>query len=217
MMKITVLPIQSYEAEPWLLKKHYARRTCPVSYAFGAYRDGELIGVVTYGLPASPNLCAGVCGPEYKDKVIELSRLCCENTKNIPSILVGRSLAMLPKPKIVVSFADTGQGHVGYIYQATNFVYTGKTDAGRKTPRADRIKCGGKHGRHQGRTGGVTDTTIALVYRKPKHRYVFFVGSKKERRDMAKALRYPVEPYPKGESMRYDASAKVQTQGNLFG
>ena len=29
------------------------------------------------------------------------------------------------KPKIVVSYADTSKGHVGYVYQATNFIYTG--------------------------------------------------------------------------------------------
>lgn len=214
---ITVHAIQTAEAEPWLLRKHYARRLCSITYAFGAYRGAELIGVITYGMPASPSLCDGVCGVEYRDRVIELNRLCCENSKNIASILVGRSLQMLPKPLIVVSYADTGQGHVGYIYQATNFIYTGKTDAGRKTPRADRISESGKHGRHQGRlNGGEVDTTIQLVYRKPKHRYVFFCGDRRSKREMREALKYPIEPYPKGDSIRYDASSPVQTQMRLF-
>ena len=33
---------------------------------------------------------------------------------------------MLP-PLIIVSYADKGQNHNGYIYQATNFLYTGAT------------------------------------------------------------------------------------------
>lgn len=120
---------------------------------------------------------------------------------------------MLPKPMVVVSYADTGQGHVGYIYQATNFVYTGKSDDGRKTPRADRISQSGKHGRHQGRLNdGAVDTDIELVYRKPKHRYIFFCGDRRQKLNLLAALRYKVQPYPKGESQRYDASAEIQTQ-----
>ena len=120
-----VIPIQTADAEPWLLEKHYARRMCPISYAFGLYENSVLIGVVTYGVPSSSTLRVGICGVDYKNNVLELNRLCCENRPNLASYLVGRSLQMLPKPSIVVSYADVGQGHVGYVYQATNFLYTG--------------------------------------------------------------------------------------------
>jgi hypothetical protein len=214
---LRVQSIPSEQCRPWLLKKHYARRLPPISYAFGAYRGTELIGVVTYGLPASPSLCLGICGPEWKDSVIELNRLCCENSPNVASSLVGRSLRLLPRPTIVVSYADTGHNHIGYIYQATNFLYTGKSDDGRKTPRADRIAVDGKHGRHQGRReNGTVDTSIELVYRNPKHRYIFFVGSKKEVNQMKNALLYTIQTYPKGETKRYDAGDKLPTQDILF-
>jgi hypothetical protein len=36
-----------------------------------------------------------------------------------------------------------------------------------------------------------------LEQRSRKHRYVYFVGSKREKRDMLAALRYPIEQYPK--------------------
>ena len=65
-----VLPINTFEVEPWLLEKHYAKRMCPISFAFGLYDDEKLIGVVTYGVPASPFLCMGVCGIDNKDKVL---------------------------------------------------------------------------------------------------------------------------------------------------
>ena len=32
---------------------------------------------------------------------------------------------MITKPKVIVSYADTSLGHHGYIYQATNWIYTG--------------------------------------------------------------------------------------------
>lgn len=111
-----VSQIKSYEAAPWLLEKHYAKRIPPISFAFGAYEDGCLIGVVTYGVPASASLRAGICGAIWKQSVIELNRLVCKNSQNIASQLVGRSLQMLPKPSIVVSYADTEQGHIGYVY-----------------------------------------------------------------------------------------------------
>ena len=210
--ELRVAPVSAKEAEPWLLARHYAKRMCPISFAFGAYRDTVLVGVVTYGTPASPHLCRGICGEEWSDKVLELNRLCCENTSNVASVLVGRSLRQLPKPSIVVSYADTAQGHVGYIYQATNFIYTGQTDSDRKTPRGDRI-AGIGHSRHLGRMAdGTVDKSLGIVRRLPKHRYVFPCGTAKQRAQIRAALRYAVEPYPKGESRRYDSSARIETQ-----
>jgi len=201
-----VLPIQSYEAEPWLLHKHYAKRIPSISYAFGLYEGGQLVGVCTYGMPASPFLCIGVCGPENKDLVLELNRLCIDDgLKNAASFLVSRSLQMLPKPAIVVSYADTNMGHVGYIYQATNFLFTGTTKE-----RTDMAAEDGKHSRHN--KGDKTKR----MHRSAKHRYVFFVGNKYQKKNLATALRYPVMPYPKGKSKRYDAGGRVQTQSLLF-
>ena len=210
--ELRVAPVSAKEAEPWLLARHYAKRMCPISFAFGAYRDTVLVGVVTYGTPASPHLCRGICGEEWSNKVLELNRLCCENTSNVASMLVGRSLRQLPEPSIVVSYADTAQGHVGYIYQATNFIYTGQTDSDRKTPRGDRI-AGIGHSRHLGRMAdGTVDKSLGIVRRLPKHRYVFPCGTAKQRAQIRAALRYAVEPYPKGESRRYDSSARIETQ-----
>lgn len=201
-----VLPINSFEVEPWLLEKHYAKRMCPISYAFGLYDDEQLIGVVTYGMPASPNLCMGICGTDNKDKVLELNRLCInDGVKNGASFLVSKSLQMLPKPTIVVSYADTAMGHVGYIYQASNFLFTGTTKE-----RTDMAGEDGKHSRHS------FGNSEIRVNRSAKHRYVYFVGSKAQKNSLRKQLNYEVSPYPKGDTQRYDAGANVKTQQLLF-
>lgn len=201
-----VLPIKSFEAEPWIMRKHYARRMPSISYAFGLYDNENLIGICTYGMPASPFLCMGVCGKENKDIVIELNRLCIESeNKNAASILVGRSLQMLPKPLVVVSYADTAQNHVGYVYQATNFLFTGTTKE-----RTDMAGKDGKHSRHN--NGDSTDR----VDRSSKHRYVFFVGTKHQKKKLESQLMYSVLPYPKGVSQKYNADAKVSKQSLLF-
>mgnify|MGYP000595574942 CR=1 FL=1 len=121
-----VRPVGRVECEGFILHVHYARRWPSVSYAFGLYRGSDLCGVVTYGTPPSAPLRRGVAGDEHKNDVLELNRLCLGyNRKNEASILVGRSLRLLPAGRIVVSFADIGQGHTGYVYQATNFRYCG--------------------------------------------------------------------------------------------
>lgn len=222
---ISVQPIKASDAEPWLLEKHYARRSCPISFAFGAFRGAELIGVCTYGSPMSAPLRSGVCGSKWAGAVIELNRLCCESTKNIASTLVGRSLRMLPCPSIVVSYADTAVGHVGYVYQATNFIYTGLS-----AKRTD-WKLRGKEHLHGGTVADMSfgqenraewmrakfGDDFYLQERSRKHRYVFFCGNKTQRESMRADLKYSVQPYPKGDSARYDAGGVVQSQMTLFG
>ena len=98
-----VLPIQNYETKTWLLNRHYAKRIPSISFAFGLYDDNNLVGVCTFGSPPSPSLCTGVCGEQYKDKVLELNRLIVDSPKpNSASYLVSQSLKLLPKPSIVL-------------------------------------------------------------------------------------------------------------------
>jgi hypothetical protein len=201
--EIIVRPIPSNEAEPWILARHYQRRMCMIIHAFGAFRGIDLIGVVTYGVPASPHLCRGICGEEWASRVLELNRLCCENTKDTASQLVGRSLRMLPKPSIVVSYADTKQGHVGYVYQATNWIYTGLS-----AKRMDAVKVGEENKHSRGKWG----EGFEYIERSRKHRYIFFVASKSQKKKLLSLLRYEQQPYPKGESKRYDANATIDLQ-----
>ena len=202
---MNVLPIKPEESHPWILQKHYSKRLPNIMFAFGLFKKMQLVGVVTYGMPASRSLVIGLCGEEYADFVIELNRLCLQNNdKNEASFLVGNSLKMLPKPKIVVSYADAGQGHVGYVYQATNFLFTGTTKE-----RTDMFAGEGKHSRH------AKDPSIRQ-FRSAKHRYVFFCGTKTDKKLLQRKLKYGVKPYPKGETRTYDAGGQVLTQNLLF-
>jgi len=190
---------------PFILGIHYAKRWPSISYAFGLFDGPELIGVVTYGTPPSAPLRRGVAGDKLSDKVLELNRLCLKyNRKNEASMLVGRSLRLLPDA-VVVSFADISQGHTGYVYQATNFLYCGLS-----AKRTD-WKVRGKEHLH-GQTiadefRGVQNRAAAmkekygndfyLEERPRKHRYVTFTGSKSFRKSAALSLKYNQHPYPK--------------------
>lgn len=208
-MNLEVKPIPSKDAYPFLLEIHYAKRIPSISYAFGLFSGEELIGVVTYGTPPSPTLRAGLAGTENKDYVLELNRLCLKyNRKNEASFLVGRSLKMLPAPSIVISFADTSQGHLGVVYQACNFTYHGLS-----AKRTD-WKIKGREHLH-GQTiadefRGVKNRAKAirekygddfyLAPRPRKHRYIYVVGNKRDKKRLFKEIRYEQKPYPKRHS-----------------
>jgi hypothetical protein len=174
-------------ADDFILNIHYAKRKPSISYVYGLYDEDELIGICSFGSPASPALCKGIAGEHNKSKVIELNRLVLKyNRKNEASYLVGKSLKLLPKPKIVVSYADTAQNHLGIVYQATNFYFTGTSK-----PRTDMAGKDGKHSRHH-----LGDTT-KRVFRSAKHRYVYINASKKEKQKLLDELNYPIMEYPK--------------------
>ena len=63
------------ETKPFLLGIHYARRMPCITDAFGLFVNGEIVGCVTYGVPASRPLCVGLAGEENERNVKELNRL----------------------------------------------------------------------------------------------------------------------------------------------
>ena len=206
----SVRRIPAQETYEWILKKHYAHRIPSISYAFGLYEDKILIGICTFGVPASPSLCIGVCGDKWKTHVIELNRLCVDSDEyNITSWFVAKCLSMFRKGvRIIISYADTAQGHIGKIYQACNFIYTGITKE-----RTDIGTDDNTHSRHYDKN---IDYKINRKHRSAKHRYVYFAGNRKMIKRAMKDLNYKPVPYPKGETKRYDASYKPKVQGVLF-
>ena len=166
-----------------VVENHYLHRKPSISFAFGLSVDGVLVGVVTFGCPASHEMCVGACRSN-PSLVIELNRLWVHDAqpRNTESWFIAQALALLP-PRIVVSYADTTWGHVGYVYRASNFNYAGWTDMDRKTPRYDYIPAGGGHTRDAFRKA---EGYVAKVRRKPKVKYWITTGNKGERKAMAK-------------------------------
>ena len=218
-MGMRVERISVDEARPWILGKHYAKRMPCITDCYGAFVDRNIVGVCSFGIPASPNLCVGVCGDEYKDKVLELNRLCVDDDSDISrSAFVATCLKRLsqlyttgkckPNGRIIVSYADTAQGHIGKIYQATNWLYTGCTK--------ERTDIGGDDNKHSRHYDKGCDYSLNRKLRSAKHRYVYFVGHRWWKKQALSKLKYEVIPYPKGETKRYDASTKIERQVALF-
>lgn len=197
-----IRPISYQLAMEIVVEKHYLHRTAPVSHAFGLFREGilEPLGVVTYGVSPSSTLLKGICGEDEAQNVYELNRVWVDDriVKNAESFLVSRSMKFLDR-EIIVSFADTAQKHLGVIYQACNFYYTGLS-AKFKDPKIQGIE-----GHHATYAHGLTNeqvkekfgNKVTFTERSRKHRYIYFRGSQKRRAELLKKLRYPILPYPK--------------------
>ena len=183
-----------------VISNHYLHRKAPCSVAFGLFLGDELKGVVCYGTPSSAPLRMGIAGKENASNVVELTRLwvCDSVPRNGESFLIGRTIAQSGK-EIVVSFAEVDQGHVGTVYQATNWIYTGlsakrtnwtiegvnshcQTIADKYTAAQVREKFG---------------DAFSLKDRPRKHRYIYINAKGKRRNDLLSMLKYLQQPYPK--------------------
>lgn len=217
----------------WIMFKHYAHRIPPIMYSFGLYEGNKLIGVCTYGRPVAHFLIKNAFGGRFQNSFLELNRLCVNDglPKNVLSFFVAQTFKLLPKPIALVSYADTSKNHHGYIYQATNWIYTGLSAKFK-----DYMVKGYEHlhgssvmdmvGRSDGEQGHLDkvkllkerfgEENVYLVERPRKHRYFMLLGNKREVKDMKNALIYKEEPYPKGDNIRYDSTYKPTIQLTLF-
>jgi len=129
---------------------------------------------------------------------------------------------MLEAPAAVVSYADSEWGHCGFVYQATNWVYTGATvshdhayivDGKRIHPITLRDVYGVTNPKEWAKANG-----IKTVKPMPKHRYFQFVGDRRQRKEMLSRLTYPVvSAYPKCEPSRYDDGPQLDVRAKPQG
>jgi hypothetical protein len=211
-----VIPTTKEICDEFVTKKHYSRRASIFWAGFALVENGMIQGVAVFGQPSPP-----LQKYAFKDRdfrLYELARVVVQTkTKNAASFLIGGALKQLePKPCSVVSFADSEQGHAGYIYQATNWIYTGATvshdhlyivDGKRTHPMTLRDK-------------GITNPKewadangIETVKPMEKHRYFYLVGDRRQKRNMLAKLSYMVvDQYPKMIPCRYD-DGEVITKG----
>jgi hypothetical protein len=217
--KYYIEPINRYEAKEWVLKKHYAKSMPSLMHIFGLFdRDKVLNGVCGYGMPANFN--NNNIG-EYK--VLELVRLVINegHEKNVLSYFVTQTFKFLPKPIVLISYSDINAHHHGYIYQATNWIYTGDSGnyflfvdrAGKETHKKTLFDRYGTNAMDVLEQYGYTKKTIL-----GKHRYFYFLGNKLDKKKMKKALleRYSIKPYPKGDNVRYNANYEPDIHERLF-
>ena len=229
--KYIVKSIKKELCKEWLLYKHYAKRIPSINYAFGLYdkTTGAMIGCCTYGIPASNNALL-LCGEKNKKYAIELNRLIKNDglPRNTQSWFVSQTFKILPKPLIILSYSDCNNGHNGYTYQALNFLFTGKGGSTNEYIYNNKQFTS----RHLNKNwilkrGGIWNEKLSIkqnflklggivVPQKPKNRYVIFLGTKSQKKNFLKSLKWDIKPYPKKINKNYNTNYKTSTQTELF-
>ena len=201
--------------------KHYAKTWTASSDIYGIYYDSgehkffdgkelKLIGTVVYGNPVGFRVVKSISEELIDEDVLELKRLWIEDGygKNIESYCIAQTLKMLkkdsPQTKVVISYADPGANHKGIIYRASNWLYQGNeigmADAYMyRYPNTDNWLSDRAIGEQLGTNGlkGVLDKIPDMEYKKKlrKHRYIYFLCSKKEKKRLMGELKHPLLSY----------------------
>jgi hypothetical protein len=122
----------SHEAAKFAVENWHYSRTMPVGklVKVGAWEDKQFIGCVLFARGANNNLLK----PYGLDQTegAELARVALSPHLSPVSRIIKVAVALLrqqsPGMRLIVSFADTKQGHHGGIYQAGNWFFTGSID-----------------------------------------------------------------------------------------
>lgn len=116
------------------MRWHYSRTMPPIkTVRLGVWWDGQFKGAVIFSRPCrNQHLMFGLQPAE----VCELARVALDRHEGFHvTAVVSRALKKLkercPALRLVVSFADPDQGHVGRIYQAGNWIYSGQSAGAR--------------------------------------------------------------------------------------
>lgn len=195
----------SYEAAKYAVENwHYSRRM-PKSklVKIGAWEADEFIGCVIFGVGATPKI-----GKEFgltAFQMCELVRVATRPHQSYTSQIMAKAIRRLclqsPELRMIVSFADTAQGHHGGIYQATNWIYTGaqeyhayRVNGEIVHPRTlyDRFGVGGQSVPW---LRANVDSKAEQITTAAKHRYLYPLD-----RAMRKQIAPLAKPYPKRES-----------------
>ena len=183
---------------------HYAKKAHCGNYQYSIFNDErEWCGVIIFADGA--NLHYGDQFGLIQGELLELVRVALNGKQECTSQCVAAAMRQLhkdaPRIKMLISYADTGQGHLGTIYQATNWFYLGVSKA---TVPTWIIKGKSIHNRTKSRSYGsktleeireTIDPNASIIEGTDKHKYVYFYDKK-----LKKKFLHLAKPYPKRET-----------------
>jgi hypothetical protein len=217
---VTVREINRDVAKDIIENYHYAGILGPVSYTLGIYYKGEhdffdsheeLVGAIAYARPLGRLSVKSISEHLKAEQSLELTRLFIHDgyPKNIESYSIARSFDWIktnhPKVEVLLSYSDPEQGHLGIIYQATNWLYQGTGFSIMDKYRLSLTKEPYDWIHHRTiydlyGTVSIDELkrqighTFWLKTETNKHRYIYIL---KNRKYWLKNLKYPILPYPK--------------------
>lgn len=129
--EIELKVIPSSIANPFIKAHHYSGKVVNNSCLhFGAFLDGGLHGVMSYGPSLDKRKIMGLVEGTGWNEFLELNRMAFDEylPRNSESRCIGQSIRLIkkraPQIKWIISFADGCSCGDGTIYRASNFVLT---------------------------------------------------------------------------------------------
>lgn len=201
----------THEAAKFACEKWHYSKTIPKSklVKIGVWENEKYVGVLIFSYGATAELVTPY-GLKMNEGC-ELTRVALTRHITPVSRIMSIALRFLknsnPGLKIVVSFADANEGHHGGIYQATNWIYTGKTvgcwffrDKRGKIwhPRnvSENLSLSGKC---------VKPSDCEKVWKDGKHRYLMPLD-----KEIAERIKKLAKPYPKRVQSVASDTAPIQ-------
>ena len=186
----------THEAAKYACAHWHYSKCMPVGklLKIGVWEKSKFIGVVLFGRGANRGLLSPYGLKQTQG--CELTRIALTSHESYVSRIIALAISFVSRKcsnmRLIISFADSSQGHHGGIYQATNWIYTGMSNA------AYEYIYNGKrwHGRAFRKSHGshlkYIDKGLKIVKGAAKHRYLMPLDAA-----MRKKLETLAKPYPK--------------------
>lgn len=223
MYKYEISEISKEDALAMIQKYHYSNTLPKLNKYFIGFKwgGGELVGVITLGWGTRPRHTIQRIFPSLNTAdYLEIGRMCMteEMPRNSESQMISQLIKWLkkyhPELKILFTWADGMLGKVGYVYQASNFIYAGWS--GGEMYMKDGVKI---HVRQMKPflTHGEKDDRITvrptleqmrelniLHFRGKQYRYLYFLcDAKEKRRLLDECLIDLTLPHPKDDDLSW--------------
>lgn len=204
----------SYEAAKYAVMNWHYSKAMPAGklVKIGVWEDGAFIGCVLFGRGSNMNI--GSPFGLSQVECCELVRIAMDKHKTFVSRIIRLSIKKLQETskgiRLVISYADTGQGHAGKVYQASNWIYIGMTKNG-----TAQILVNGKllHKRTACSFYGTSSAELLKgewVQPPEKHRYIYPLD-----RAMRRQVLPLSQPYPKCEQLEAVPTHQGRSGGSI--
>lgn len=218
-----VREVSREDALEMIQRYHYSNTLPKINKHFlGFYLGGSLVGVMTLGWGTRPLHTIKRIFPSLgTEDYLEIGRMAMTDDmpRNSESQMISQCIqwmkSNLPHVKVLFTWADGMVGKVGYVYQASNFIYAGWS--GGEMYMKDGVKLHVRQMKSFLVPEGVKDDRITVRptleqmrmfgidhYRGKQYRYLMFLCDKREKRRLLKECQIDLTlPRPKDDDLSW--------------
>lgn len=223
MYKYKIKEISKDSALEMIKKYHYSNTLPKINKHFvGFYLQDELVGVVTLGWGTRPRHTIQRIFPSLDTKdYLEIGRMCMteEMPRNSESQMISQLIKWIklnmPELKVLFTWADGMVGKVGYVYQASNFIYAGYS--GGEMYMKDGVKMHVRQMKSFLIPEGAHDDRITVRptkeqmkqfgiqhFKGKQYRYLYFLCDRREKKKLLKECLIELNlPHPKDDDLSW--------------